>query len=762
MNQNSKLIANKLFKLSPLFIALSVNTAVASEIEIIEVKVQKRTQSVQDVPVAVSAFNGDMMDQLRIEDVRGLVDLTPGFSGKTEDSFIDALSIRGIGTNDFGIGGDPSVAIFTDGLWAGRNGGVQMSFYDMERAEVVKGPQGTLFGRNAIAGGINITTNKPISDFEAKVGVTIAQFDTQEITGMVNIPLTDNWYFRAAGNFSTKGAWLENEGSRGDLGGGEISSTRLSLRYEGDDVDAVFRATYEDRDQDPSIYWTEGSGVPENKVNIDWGKGKGHDRGEILALQANVEFTLSDEYLLTSITGYKTYDFDYLEDYDGQADLINNYGQDQTVDYASQELRLNYQGDGSVNWFVGISAYKEDVDATFINSYSEDDLCRAVSITDADDFDGPAAGCDDANWETYWEDDIDPADILTNKPETNIDILKNDGWSVYGDITWEATEKLDLTVGGRYTSDTKDMSIKVLDSGGALGNTFVFEWYTEDFVQAEDTWTDFTPRIAGVYKLNDEINIYANAAKGYKSGGFSTFGIQHDDSQEYGGPLAAGSKPLAFEPETTTSYEIGAKMMLLEKSMQLNLAYFTYDYQDLQMIIFEGGSQLVKNVGEAQNHGIEADVRWTPTDNWDLRLAGAWMDSEITQEIEEGDGTLGNSLPMAPELSGSMVATYFHYMDEGIVTLIAKWVYQSEIYGGPGNYETAKVDSWNELGLRAMYESNDEWTVSLYIDNVTNAEYFERGWENADADNTYGFGLLNSKVWPAKPRTVGVSFDMSF
>jgi len=762
MNQESKLIAKKLFKLSPLFIALSVNSALASKIEVIEVKVQKRSQSVQDVPVAVSAFNGDMMDQLRIEDVRGLVDLTPGFNGKTEDSFIDALSIRGIGTNDFGIGGDPSVAIFTDGLWAGRNGGVQMSFYDMERAEVVKGPQGTLFGRNAIAGGINITTNKPISDFEAKVGVTVAQYDTQEVTGMVNIPLTDNWYFRAAGNFVSKGAWLENVAGGGDLGGGEINSTRLSLRYEGDNVDAVFRATYEDREQDPSVYWTEVSNTAKDKVNIDFGAGKGYDRGEILSLKANIEFTLSDEYLLTSITGYKTYDFAYLEDFDAQPTLINNYGQDQTVDYASQELRLNYQGDGSINWFIGASVYQEDIDATFINAYDEDALCAAVSLTDSADFDGPAEGCDDPNWETYWEDDIDPADILTNKAETNIDILKNTGWSVYGDVTWQATDKLDLTFGGRYTSDTKDMSIEVLDSGGALGNTFVFEWYTDGAVQAKDTWSDFTPRIAAVYELTDTINLYANAAKGYKSGGYSTFGIDNDGSQDYGGPLAPGSEPLAFEPETTTSYEIGSKMMLLDKSMQLNLAYFTFDYQDLQMIIFEGGSQLVKNVGEAKNQGIEADVRWTPTDNWDFRVAGAWMDSEITKEIEEGDGTLGNKLPMAPELSGSMVASYFHYMDTGIVTLIAQWVYQSEIYGGPGNYETAKVDSWNELGMRAMYESEDEWSVSIYIDNVTNEEYFERGWENADADNQNGFGLVNTFVWPAKPRTVGVSFDMNF
>lgn len=760
MKPKSKHNTANLFKLSPIVLALGLNNVVAAEIEIIEVKVQKRTQSIKDVPVAVSAFNGDLMDKLAIEDVRGLVDLTPGFSGKTEDSFIDALSIRGISTNDFGIGGDPSIAIFTDGVWAGRNGGVQMSFYDMERAEVVKGPQGTLFGRNAIAGGINITTNKPISDFEARIGATIAEYDTQEITGMVNIPLTENWYFRAAGNYINKGGWLENVAGGGDLGASEISSTRLSLRYEGANVDAIFRATYEDRDQDPSVYWTEVNSLPEDKVNIDTGADQGFDRGEIFSLQANIEITLSDDYLLTSISGYKTYDFEYLEDYDGRPELINNYSQDQTVDYFSQELRLNYQGDGNINWFIGASAYIEDIDATFKNSYDEDALCRAILFTDEGIDD--ATGCTDDAFTEFWGEEIDPADLLENKAETNIDILKNNGWSVYGDITWQATEKLDITLGARYTSDTKDASISILDSGGALGNNFNFEFFTDGFVQAKDTWTDFTPRIAAVYELTDNINIYANAAQGYKSGGYSTFGVQNDGTQEFGGVLAPGSEPLAFDPESTNSYEIGSKMVLLDKTMVLNLAYFTYDYEDLQTVIFEGGSSLVKNVGKAENQGIEVDLNWKPTDNWDFRIAGAWMDSEITEEIEEDDGTVGNQLPYAPRLSGSMVTSYYHEMDTGTLTLVAQWVYQSETFSGVGNFESAKVDSWNELGLRAIYDSENEWSVSLFIDNITNEQYFERGQENADADNTNGYGLVNTFVWPSKPRTVGINFSKNF
>lgn len=746
-------------KLSAIALAVASAAASAEVIEEVVVSAQFREQTLQEVPVAVSAFRGDMMKKAGIEDVRGLVDLTPGFNGKTEDSFIDALSIRGIVTNDFGIGGDPSVAIFQDGVWAGRNGGVQMSFYDMERAEVVKGPQSTLFGRNAIAGGISIITKKPIEEFEGNISATIAEHDEYEFTGTVNIPLSDQWFFRGSTYFKDSGGYLDNLVDGDEFGGAEASSTRLALRYAGDEVDAVFRVTYEDRDQDPSIYWTGRNGIDDDEVAIDLVDGDGMDESEILVIQANIEWTLSDNYTLTSITGFKSYDFDYLEDYDATPLFINNYGQSQEVSYWSQEFRLNFDFGGSITGFIGASYYEEDIDATFINAYNEDHLC--IAVIDTDDV-GGALGCDDPVFEAYWEDDIDPADILDSKAETNINDLENKGWAVYGDVTWQVTDRLDLTVGGRYTLDKKDMAISVPDSGGALGNTFVFEWYTDGFVQDDDDWSKFTPRLAVNYELNDQVSLYANTAKGYKSGGYSTFGIENDGSQDFGGVLAPGSKPLGFDPEESTSYEIGAKTTLLDGSMQLNIAYFRYDYEDLQLVVFESGSQLVKNLGEAENQGIELDMHWTPGENWDVRAAMAWQDSEITEELEPGDGSKGNELPMAPEFSGSVIATYNYPLESGNAYVTLQHVYQDSVFGGHGNFETAKVDSWHETALRIGYESEKDWSVVLWVENLTDEVYFERGWENADADDLNGFGLVNTLVWPAKPRTVGVTFDMSF
>ncbi len=235
--------------------AMAAPALAAAELEEIVVTAQKREQTLQEIPVAVSAYSGDFIAETNVTDIRGLVDLTPGFNGKTEDSFIDALAIRGIVTNDFGIGGDPSVAIFTDGVWQGRNGGVQMNFYDIERVEVVKGPQATLFGRNAIAGAVSIITKKPVEEFEARISTGIEEYDHVEGHGMVNVPLSDKWYFRGNVQGLREDGWLENRYGGDDLGYHEQVSTRLALRYAGESLDAVVSYTYEDREQDPSVYW---------------------------------------------------------------------------------------------------------------------------------------------------------------------------------------------------------------------------------------------------------------------------------------------------------------------------------------------------------------------------------------------------------------------------------------------------------------------------------------------------------------------------
>lgn len=748
-------------------LGLSAQFAAAAQLEEVLITAQKRAQTLQDVPVAVSAYSGDFMDSANIMDLRGLVDFTPGFSGRTEDSFTDALAMRGIVTNDYGIGGDPSVAVFTDGVWAGRNGGVQVALYDVERAEVVKGPQGTLFGRNAIAGAVSIITNKPIEEFEASLDVTLAEYNHIQTTGTVNQPLTDKLYFRGSLYYMEDDGYLENIQGGDDLGFHEATSTRLALRYAGDTVDAIVSFSYEDRNQDPSVYWDPDAGLPHDKVDSDLGD-QGFDTSEIYALTANIDIELGNGYSLTSTTGYKSYDFDYLEDYDASSALVNNYRQKNEVEYFSQEFRINSPTDQDVVWFAGTSVYQETVDGFFEAIYNEDDLCRAIGITDADDFDGPVAGCDDLNFEAYWEEDIDPADILSYKAEQSFVDVENSGWAIYGDLTWSVTDRLDLTAGARYTYDEKQMESSVLDSGGALYNNFNYEFFTDGTVKNKDDWSAFTPRLALNYELSEEVSLYTSASKGYKSGGFATFGFDlkgqdiNDD-----GSAPDGTQPKSFDSEEVLSFEAGAKARLFDQSMQLNASVFHYTYEDLQLVYFEAGSSQVANVGEAEGQGVEADMRYLPSENWDIYLSAAYLDTEITKADDiEALGACGacagNKLPFAPELSGSAIVTYKHPVANGEAFFTTEYIYQDEMFGGPDNIKGVAVDSWSEVNFRLGYDSANDWTISLWVENALDEEYFERGWENADTDNQYGYGLTNTVVWPSKPRTVGMSFGMKF
>jgi iron complex outermembrane receptor protein len=736
-------------------------------LEEVVITAQKRQQSLQDVPLSVSAFTGDRLSEGRMADIRAIVDFTPGFSGNTADGFTDALSIRGIATNDFGIGGDPSVAMFVDGIWAGRTGGVMTSMFDVERVEVVKGPQGTLFGRNAIAGAVSTFTNRPQGVFGASTELSLAEHSEIEANAMLNIPLGDQWALRVAGYLLDNDGYLENLAGGDDLGYHEVSAGRVSLRRSGDALDATLILAYEDREQDPSVYWVPAAGLSEDEVNIDLGD-DGINESDVFDARLLLDWTLGNDYTIASLTGYKHFNFHYLEDYDGGPERVNDYRQVNAVEYWSQELRLNSPGDGPVTWFVGASVYEETIDGLFDFIYDEDALCRAISISDAPDFDGPAAGCDDPNFETYWEDDIDPADILTGKAERSFVDVESRGWAVYGDFTWAINDRLELTAGARYTFDEKEMESRVLDSGGALGNNFNFEFFTNGAVSNKSDWSEFTPRIALAYDVSDDVSLYATASRGYKAGGFATFGydLQGQDIND-DGSAPDGTTPLEFDPEEIESYEIGAKTRLLGNTLQANVALFLYDYTDLQLVYFDQGSSQVANVGEARGTGLELDLRWVPNANWDAMVGLSLLDTEITDADDIvavgacGDCD-GNSLPFAPEVSASAVLTYRRPVASGEGFFTTEAVYRSKMYGGPDNIPDATVDSWNEFNFRLGYRSPSNWYATLWIENAFDELYFERGWENADADNQFGYGLFNELVWPNRPRTVGVTFGMEW
>lgn len=780
--------------------------------EEIVVTVQKREQSTRDVPVAVSAFSGDFLKSLNVRDFRGMVALTPGFNGRTADSFNDALAIRGISSNSFGIGGDGSVPIFVDGVYEGRNGGATTTFLDVERTEVVRGPQNTLFGRNAIAGAVSVITNRPNTDgVGGNVSLSIAEEDRYEFQGTLNVPLSERWAFRGSVGYLTRDGYLQNLAGGSDLGDEENKAVQGALGYEADNGSVVLSAFYEDRDNDGSAYWStapldsslaldfppsatplpgSGSPLPDDKVATDL---QGEDNADILRLSLNADWELANGYTLTAITGYKTYDFKYQEDYDGTGALVDNYFVDQDVDYFSQELRLLSPTDGPVTWFVGGSVYTEDVDADFQDRYTEDDLCRALQVTEAPDFDLSArvTGCDDPIFEDYWGEDIDPADLEVNKPESTF--TKGDywGWAIYADLTWAATDRLDLTVGLRYTYDEKEYQACVPDSGGALGNNFIYDFFFTaettaacsqrfsgaspgGFVKDQQDWDRFTPRFAANYDLNEQWTLYGNLAWGYKSGGFGDFGFTGADgspaeSDPNTGLALPGTEPSTYDEEKSVSFELGTKASLLDNALQGSLAAYYYDYDDLQLTFFTGGAQLTDNVAKASGYGAELELFWVPSARWDIYFSLAYSDTEI-DDVDQSflaiggcDNCEGNELPFSPEWTTSTVITHHFPLASGAeIFVTGEHSYTDTMYGGLDNLSLAETDDWHLVNLQVGYDSGKGWSATAFVDNLFDEDWFERGWENADAVNEFGYGIVNTLVWPSEGRVFGARVDYRF
>jgi iron complex outermembrane receptor protein len=233
----------------------AMTTASAQVIEEITVTATRRSESVQDVPLAITALTGDFTREVNLDDVKDLVSFTPGVTGNSQDSFIDAISVRGVRTQDFGVGGDPSAAFFKNELYEGRNGSAVTSLYDIDRAEILRGPQGFLFGRNSIGGAFSVHTKKAeIGSSSGFVDLDVGERGHAVGEGAVNFPMGENFAMRLAGYYSQEDGFVYNYSTDTDLIEHEKAALRWSTRYESDKLSLDTTVEYEDRKQSGSVY----------------------------------------------------------------------------------------------------------------------------------------------------------------------------------------------------------------------------------------------------------------------------------------------------------------------------------------------------------------------------------------------------------------------------------------------------------------------------------------------------------------------------
>ena len=760
--------------------ALVATPSFAQTLEEVVVTATKRSESVQDVPLAITALSGNFLMETNLNDVKDLIAYTPGVTGNSQDSYIDAVSVRGVRTQDFGVGGDPSSAFFKNDLYEGRNGAVVTSLYDIDRAEILRGPQGFLFGRNAIAGAFSVYTKKAELDSQSGyINLDVGERNHYVGEGAINIPLGDNFATRIAGYYSTEDGFAKNVYSGQDVIDHEKWALRWSTKFETDKLSVNTVVEYEERRQSGSMYRAIDKGDiwdtfdyyvvddltmagSNQEIDSDLSQGD-QDDADILTLGLFIEYDLGFA-TLTSNTGFKDHDYFYKEDYDGTPLSISNFQFDQSGEYFQQEFRLTSNSDGPLSWYTGVSYYEEDLNAEFRNIGSENLMCQYYLNYYADYYGYEFySGCSDYYYDFY------PAEG-GQLVERGLIKGKYNGWAAYFDVAYDLTDTLNLELGIRYTEDTKKFSTYVPEPESYLGPYFTYGFATADYVSDEQSWDDVTGRAMLTWTPDDDTMFFASYTQGFKSGGFGSFWIEDANGNvpayETGITQADGYKPGTFDPETMDSYELGMKGSYLDGKGNFDITLFMYSYEDMQVINYvlveETGAFAgrVMNVGTTDGYGVEASTTVALTDNITLYLAGGYLDTEAKgiQDLcglEDPNGCEGRPLYWAPEvtLAGRLDGRF--PMGNGDITSALEFSYESKRGGGWEDNPEGYIDPYTIANLRIGYESNDDWYVTAYAENL----FDEFTWDGYNANG----GLLPSHFFgPQRPLTLGVMVGMNW
>jgi len=686
---------------------LSANEMVLEEII---VTAQKRSESVQEVPVAISAFSAEMVANTGVDTINDLIPMIPGLNGSSAGIATNSWGIRGISTNDWSAGSEPSVGVFIDDAYIGRNVLATGAFFDIAQIEVVKGPQGTLFGRNSSVGAISLTTNKPADEDSLDVGLAAGSEGQRGYNLVANMAGDNGLAVRFAYHGSRlDGIWEDVPNSRNAFT--DRDDMRLSASWDvSENLDALL--TYSRSDSSSNMGGTYNAGLstvaPGEEFPDQIAKStEDAEAAESDGISMRLVWNLGNDMTLTSITDRRSFDYSYAQDADGTADdaLIDavfaigaggsslEFGNVTVQDSFSQEFRLNGSTDNS-DWFVGVSYFNEDI----AESTRLDLIGTALGMA------------------------VLAQDLTLTKGETK-------ALGIYGDVTWSVTDQFNLTAGLRWSDDEKSWC-----TDGDAG-IFLIAVITLEELCATQSWSEVTPRLVADYSLSDDVMLYASVSKGYKGGGFNTAAADFDG--DFVGDAVAG-----FNPEINQAYELGLKSTMANGRMQFNAALFSNDYEDLQLLSATLGGILVENAAEADTQGLELEWTYLATENLILRANMAVLDSEFT-----AGAFSGNDLPYAPGNSATVSASY----QQGAINYFVMYTKQDDFFYDAGNL--LEENGYALLSAKVSYApEGSNWDMGISVQNATDEDY-------AAARADIGLGTAINR---GMPRLVKFDINMHF
>ena len=716
------------------------------------VTAQRREERLQEVPIAVSAFGSEQLQSRGISNISELGSLAPNvqISTATADNTGAQLSIRGAAEINPALFWDPTVGIYLDGVYIGKTLGSVFDLVDLERIEVLRGPQGTLYGRNTLAGAINLVTRPPSGEFSAQAAVTSGNYNLRVIESSVDLPQIGIAKISIGG----RGEWRDGTtqttagSSVSQLDTRDQSGARLALDLDfRDDLRAAYRFDYSDADQQPQNSYLLRADIPGlapyvsssrlTTVSID---GPSFERSKVNGHSLTLSWQVNSDNTLKSISAYRSLQWDDALDLDGSPIPIADTSRLSTYHSLSQELQL-VGHTGRLAYVGGLYYFKDDG--------------------------------------------------FTNNPQTYFDGTFNFnstyGFSTragsgYGQVDFAATDALTLTAGGRYTQERKgiDRQLGVNFAPDAPFITLIPAGTT-----AAQTFSATTPLLSIAYKLSTSINAYAKYAEGFKSGGFNgEFGDTGlpPDPRGLGSPAVVAANiaetRTPFNPEKVRSFELGLKATLDQGRLQLNTAVFQNNTRDLQLSIFQAtgaASSIITNAGKATTRGVELDGLWRPVDALRLQVGYGYLDAKYDEFIDNGVNVADDrAFVHAPKDT-------FNALADGLLTrstwgklhLLADYTWTDKFYtypyqlasSGPQYNPTEQVagntliPSMGMLNLRLLLKdipvsSGMTAQVSLWSRNVTNVQKVAN-----DIDFGPSFGNLTVGYF-TEPRTFGMDIQV--
>ncbi len=728
------------------------------KVEVIMVTAQKRVQRIIDVPTSIVSVDNKTIDNSSSQQLGDVQDLVPNLSIDDRSSFNAAVQIRGVGTFSRNIAFDTRVGVYLDGVYLGQSPALNQDLMDIERIEVLRGPQGSLFGKNTVAGALNIITKKPSDELEGKVRARIGNYNSQHYSGYINMPLADDIALKVSGGIMSRDGYVENvyPGAESDVGNKDYNNVRAQL-YVGsiDNLELTFSADRLSAEETPMFYEqiTDflGAGLVEPQAKekrVTYTDFLATEERDISGVSLEAVYDLDHGASIKSITAQRNTKLDFEMDLDATGVSYFTIPYIDEYEQFTQELQYTSNTGSSVEYIIGAYYYHQD--STTDRSARQG--TQVIPVSDAT-FLAPtlaSVGLDTFAGTPY-------AVLYPTGTVKHSGTVDTKSYALFTNVTWEFATDWELGLGLRWGKETKKVDWAIDGSGSGF-----FELTVADY-QDEISDDDILPSFSVNYDLDSNTVAYFRYATGSKSGGYNLDFITQDQ-------LGA----IKFDKETSVNYEIGLKGFSDDHTLRYAVTAFNTTYDDYQQFQFIdiGDSRTIialTNAAKAITRGIEAEVSYDMTDNFTIGLSVGYLDATFDKfeqgGTEEDPDVSGKRLPYSAQFQASLVLDYTQEFGNGLEWFAHTDIgYTGDMYTTPNNIKTyttfitqdvvdfgylpAKTIVNARIGIQA-----EQWQAALWIRNALDSD--EIVWSSREF-----FGGI-TQAWN-NPQTFGAEISYSF